>query len=206
MSRGKSRRAAQAEETQRLILEAALRLFTSKGYGATSVGDIAAEAGVAVPTVYTSIGPKPTLLHRLLDWVEQQADIRRLTEELLASQDPSQVLALQVSIARQLSEQCGEILAALASAAQVDREMAGAYQAGIARHREGSRTTANRLAQLGGLVGGVTTEQATAMIATLTLPAIWSSLHHDFGWSFDEAEDWIFATLRDRLLRTGQTS
>jgi AcrR family transcriptional regulator len=191
-----SRRATQAAETRQLILEAALRLFTTRGYGATSVADIAAEAGVAVPTVYTSVGPKPELLRRLLDWVEQRAAIPRLITELRDSQVPIEVLALQVRIARQLSEQCGDILAALASAAQVDAEMATAYQTGMERHRDGARTTAERLAMLGWLADGVTADQGAAMIATMTMPAVWRTLHQDFGWSFDDAEAWIFQTLR----------
>lgn len=202
MSRGKSRRAVQAAETQQLILDAALQLFTQKGYGATSVADIADAAGVAVTTVYTSVGPKPTLLHRLLDWAEQRADISGLMSELRASQDPVRVLGLQVSIARRLSERSGYVLAALASAAQVDPDMASTYAAGLARHRDGARKTADLLAQLGALSSGVTAERAAAMIATLTLPAIWSGFHRDFAWSFDEAEQWIFNTLRDNVLST----
>ncbi len=202
MSSGMSRRAQQAAETQQLILRAALKLFTAKGYGATSVGDIAAEAGVAVPTVYTSVGPKPELLRRMLDAIDQEADIPALAGELRTSPDATVVLRLQVRIARYLAERCGEILAALASAAQVDAELAGAYQAGIARHREGARATAERLSQLGGLAEGTDVSEAAAIIATLTRLEVWSSLHDDFGWGFDVVEDWISQTLDRQLLQS----
>ena len=58
------RRARQAEETREAILAAARRLFAARGYAATSMGDIAAEAGVALQTVYSSVGGK-SALHRL---------------------------------------------------------------------------------------------------------------------------------------------
>ncbi len=200
MSSGMSRRAQQAAETQQLILRAALKLFTAKGYGATSIGDIAAEAGVAVPTVYTSVGPKPELLRRMLDWVDQQADIPTLAGELRTSRDPARVLTLQVRIARYLAERCGDILTALASAAQVDSELAEAYQSGLERHREGARVTAERLSQLDALGEDSAVTKAAALIATLTRLEVWSSLHGDFGWSYDDAEDWISQTLSHQLL------
>jgi AcrR family transcriptional regulator len=55
--------------------------------GATSVGQIAEEAGVAVPTVYTSAGTKPALLRQLLDRMDQVAGIPELAAELMASDD-----------------------------------------------------------------------------------------------------------------------
>jgi len=202
MSSGMSRRAQQAAETQQLILRAALKLFTSKGYGATSIGDIAAEAGVAVPTVYTSVGPKPELLRRMLDAIDQQAEIPALAGELRTSTDPAVVLRLQVRIARYLAERCGEILAALASAAQVDAELADAYRSGLVRHRDGARATAERLSQLGGLADGVDVARAAAEIATLTRQENWSSLHDDFGWSYDEIEEWVSHVLERQLLQS----
>ena len=41
-----------------LICAAAYRLFSDKGYLATSIEDIAAEAGVARPTIFTAVGPE----------------------------------------------------------------------------------------------------------------------------------------------------
>ncbi len=200
MSSSRSRRDIQAAETRELILRSALTLFTSRGYGATSVADIAAAAGVAVPTIYTSVGPKPELLRRLLDLVDEQADIPRLAGELRASEDPNEVLTLAVRITRQLAERCGDILAALASAAQVDPEMAETYESGMQRSRDGARSTAERIAQLGALANEVTVEQATALIATLTQPEVWASLCATFGWTFDAAESWIVGTLREQVV------
>jgi len=50
-----------------LVREAAHRLFTTKGYLATSIEDIAAEAGVARPTVFSAVGPKPVILRTVVD-------------------------------------------------------------------------------------------------------------------------------------------
>ena len=52
----KTRKQIAAEETQRVIVEAASRLFLEHGYHATSIGSIASEAGVAVQTIYNAVG------------------------------------------------------------------------------------------------------------------------------------------------------
>ncbi|MBM0204160.1 TetR family transcriptional regulator [Micromonospora sp. STR1s_5] len=62
-----SRRQESAEQTRQLILDAAQDLFITQGYAATTVNDIAARARVAVATVYTSVGGKPTLLRALIE-------------------------------------------------------------------------------------------------------------------------------------------
>ena len=55
-------RAEQAAATRRAVLVAARKLFTTTGYAATTVADVARLAGVSVDTVYTSVGRKPELL------------------------------------------------------------------------------------------------------------------------------------------------
>ena len=50
-----------------LICAAAYRLFSDKGYLATSIEDIATEAGVARPTIFTAVGPKATILRLVVD-------------------------------------------------------------------------------------------------------------------------------------------
>jgi AcrR family transcriptional regulator len=49
------------------VLEAARELFTEHGYVATTIGAIAARAGVSLETVYAAFGNKRSLLAGLLD-------------------------------------------------------------------------------------------------------------------------------------------
>jgi AcrR family transcriptional regulator len=62
-----SRRREQAKENRRRILDAAHALFVTRGYGRTTIADVAAEAGVAPETVYSAFKNKPALLHRAWD-------------------------------------------------------------------------------------------------------------------------------------------
>src|SRR5246127_806175 len=59
-------RAQQARETRARILQAARVAFRDRGYGATTLADIARAAGVAEPTVRAVFKTKPNLIEHLL--------------------------------------------------------------------------------------------------------------------------------------------
>lgn len=54
------------------ILHAAARLFAGRGYGATSIDDIGAEAGVSGPAIYWHFAGKQALLAAMLTDVSEQ--------------------------------------------------------------------------------------------------------------------------------------
>lgn len=56
-----------SEKSRQQILDAALRLFSHRGYGATSVVDIATEANVSKGNVYHHFPDKETIFRSLLD-------------------------------------------------------------------------------------------------------------------------------------------
>lgn len=60
-------RARQAAATRTAVLRAARDLFVEQGYGATTVEQVAARAGVSKPTVFTAVGNKQTLLKVVRD-------------------------------------------------------------------------------------------------------------------------------------------
>src|SRR3954454_24934520 len=92
------RRRAQADATKRDILAAAQRLFERQGYGPTTMAAIAAEAGVALKTVYLAFETKSGVLQALWNVtlrgddgsvpVAEQAWYR----EMLAEPDPERQL------------------------------------------------------------------------------------------------------------------
>ena len=61
-----SRREQYAEETRQAIVDAARKLFAERGFFATKVDDIAAEARVSPATVYAVAGGKQGLLDELV--------------------------------------------------------------------------------------------------------------------------------------------
>src|ERR671935_1013059 len=85
------RRREQAAATRREILEAAQRLFERQGYAATTMAAVAAEAGVALKTVYVAFETKSGVLRALWNMllrgdndelpVAEQEWYRRVLEE-----------------------------------------------------------------------------------------------------------------------------
>src|SRR5690348_5623743 len=61
------RRKEQAAATRDAVLAAARNLFVEEGYRSTTVAGIARQAGVAVDTVYATIGRKPDLLREVVE-------------------------------------------------------------------------------------------------------------------------------------------
>jgi AcrR family transcriptional regulator len=61
------RRQRQAAETRAAVLSAAVARFGSRGWSATGMRDVAAEAGVSVETVYATVGSKAGLLLAAID-------------------------------------------------------------------------------------------------------------------------------------------
>ena len=62
-----TRRRQAAAHTRAAILDAARDLFTERGYTATAMTAIADRAGVALDTVYASVGRKPELARLLIE-------------------------------------------------------------------------------------------------------------------------------------------
>jgi AcrR family transcriptional regulator len=62
-----SGRQASAQRRREQILDAAEARFLAQGYGATTVGDIAEDAGVALDTIYKAFGGKAGLVRTIRD-------------------------------------------------------------------------------------------------------------------------------------------
>src|SRR6185312_14047209 len=60
-----ARRQEQARGTRLRVIDAARDLFVAKGYGRTTMADVAQRAGVATETVYAAFRNKPALLRQV---------------------------------------------------------------------------------------------------------------------------------------------
>jgi AcrR family transcriptional regulator len=199
------RRQQQAQATRRDILRAARRLFAERGYAATSVADLAHEAGVAVQTIYTSCGSKREIVLALVDMIDEEAGIAPIATRQAESDEPEEIISLAVRLTRQLNERCGDIVSALLSAASLEPDAAVAAEEGKRRHRDGSARTAAKLEGLGALRTGLSSEDATAMLATLTWRPMYAQLTQEHHWSYDQCEEWITTILTTTLLRRSRT-
>ena len=185
------RRAMQAEQTRHDILAAARRRFATQGYAATSLKDVATDAGVSVQTLYDSIGSKADLVRRLNDLVDIEANVGEIAATVGTEQDPRVIARIPARITRRLLERCDDILRAAFTGAQAEPELSVVVDEGGRRHRAGAASVAGRLAGLGALRPGLNADDAATTIAALADYRMALLLVDDHHLTLDELEDWI---------------
>jgi hypothetical protein len=68
------------------------------------------------------------------------------------------------------------------------------------RHEQGASRISQRLAWLGALRADMTPGRAAAVFSMMTSPTSWRQLTQGAGWSYDEGELWLAASLGQLLL------
>src|SRR6202035_3035336 len=93
-------RRQQADQTRDRILEAARRAISQNGFADATFEAIAAEAGVAAPTVYAAYGSKSGILQALMTRAAFNTTYENVVREALESDDPVTRLRFAARIAR----------------------------------------------------------------------------------------------------------
>ena len=199
-------RARQAAETRRRIVDAAARLFLRHGYAATSMNAIAAEAGVAVQTVYASVSTKRDILEAVI-----QARVRgdegdvALTagarwRAMEAEPDPRQKLAMFARIHREICEREAKLFAVLEVAAAVDHEAVPLLRDKERFRYEDQARVVRSLRRRGQLRAGLSARKAGDSVWALASERVYLALVQERSWSADQYETWLVDQLAAALL------
>ena len=194
-------RQRQAAETKKQIVRAARRLFVASGYAGTTVEQIAAEAGVAVATVYKAFGTKAAIARDLNDLIDEEAGTTSLAGRIEAETDPARLIALTVARLRTQHERCGDIIAAIRSGAAVDATLADVWAEGTRRYDDGIRKLTSKLRAEGALRPGIDQAQAAGLLSVLCSTEAFTDLTTRHGWTASQWETWTGSALRQLLLR-----
>ncbi len=197
-SRPVSLREERAAVTRGRITDAARRLFRSRGYGATTLTDVAREAGVAVQTIYAVYRSKPGILRALRESVQQQPEAEALFDEALREGDGDRKLALFASSIRQRWECGADVVAIHRDAATADRAIRAEVDKVLTIRRSGLGRLVRSLDDLSAADADV--KRATAILDALTLPEVYLELVDVHGWTPDEYEAWLGRSLRQQLI------
>ena len=192
-----SLRAARAADTRHRIEEAARHCFAERGYAATTLREVAAEAGVAVQTVYATFGSKATILRSLrLRVVGDVAADEAWAAALDASTVDAAVAAFAHSI-RLRWEHGADIVAANTDAARTDASIRAEVEAVSRVRRVGIGLLAAALARLDPRLEP--TERVTAMLEALTVTDAYAVLTGAHAWSPDDYEQWLARAIAHAL-------
>ena len=191
-------------EAPALVCEAAYRLFSTKGYLATSIEDIAAEAGVARPTVFTAVGPKPVILRAVVDQALAGDDApvpiaeRPWWREAIEEPDAVRSIQLYARNMCRISGRAGLVLRALETAASIDPEAAEVW----ARFQHQRRVGLHELAvSLTEKTDALRCDEDTITDTMWALaPNAYLRLVHDAGWPVERFQAWLADLLQRMFL------
>jgi AcrR family transcriptional regulator len=192
-----TRRREQAAATRRAILEAAQRLFERQGYASTTMAAIAAEAGVALKTVYVAFETKSGLLralwHLRLRGDEDDAPVaqRQWFREVLEEADPERQLRLNARNSRTVKVRAADLMRVMRDAAGADPDIADLWRRIQTDFLANQREIVDALDDRGALAPGLEPARAADVLWTLNHPDLWHLLVGERSWSADEYEQWF---------------
>lgn len=187
------------------ILQAAQERFESDGYEAARIEDIAAAAGVAIPTVYKVFTNKRKLLAAVVEAamagdVDAPVAEQPWWREQINEPSAARQLRLIARNARQIYDRAGPLLELLRGGARGDPELqAVAHNLEEERHRR-SRLSARALVEKGALRPGISAVEAARTLWTLTVPELYVRQVRELGLTADAYERWLASLLQHALL------
>ena len=191
IARNLTRREEYAQATRQAILDAARKLFAQRGYFATKVDDIAAEARVAPATVYAGGGGKRGLLDELIRIWTTDPIVEATITDIGASSDPVEIIREVSSVVRRMREEFADVMRLLLTTAPHDSNVAEQLRGATDVYRGAFVPIAQRLSDLGALRPGLDVEQAVDLLWFYFGYASLFTLHDDNSWSYERAEQWL---------------
>ncbi|GAA2528845.1 TetR/AcrR family transcriptional regulator [Winogradskya humida] len=187
-----------AQQTRAAVLRAALELFAEHGYARTTLAAVAARAGVALNTIYTSVGGKPALIRELVHDGTSDEVIDAAMTEILELSDGGKIL-------RRLAESSGEVirrqetlLRVLVDNAAADPAVAAAAQLSVERYQQRLAVAAGRLVAIDAVTEDVT---RTAQVLWFYFGTNAWAAADQLGWTVTEAATWLSTQAANALLR-----
>jgi len=202
-----SRRRQQAAETRIEILAAAQRRFERDGYAATTMAAVAAEAGVALKTVYVAFETKSGVLRGLwnlrLRGDDDSVPIARQAwyREVLDEPDPHRKLALNARNSRAGKTRIGPLFEVIRSAAPLDPDIQTLWSRIGTEYHANQRAIVESLDATGALKPDLDVPYATDILWTINHPTTWHLLVTERGWTHEQYERWCAEAACAQLLR-----
>jgi AcrR family transcriptional regulator len=205
-----TRRRAQADETRAAVVRAARDLFIERGYGNTTLTDIAGLAGVSVETIHKSVGAKATLLHKAWDITvggDQQDIVFHERPEVLAIRsepDLARRLMLHAAFSTQTAKRIAPFQLMVQSAAGTDPAAAAMLEEMGRQRLAGMTVMAAEAGKTGQLA--VPEDECRDVIWSMTDGMLWHRLVNERGWTNDRFAEWLGRVWVDSLVKKPRRS
>jgi AcrR family transcriptional regulator len=189
------RRLEQANATRAAIIDAAARLFAERGYGATTMASIAAEAQVSAKSVY-ALGDKAQLLTLALDRAIAGDDDTPLLERqqaqaVLTAATARDAVTLGAAMGAPMLLRLYPLYRAFEQAAATDAQIAALWKEYQRRRRHEVLLVVRSVEKESGLRPGLDTERATDVLWALIGWHPVALLVEERGWTSGQIQLWI---------------
>jgi AcrR family transcriptional regulator len=204
-------RAQSARRRRQAVLASARELFTERGYAATTVAAIASGAGVAVDTVYASVGRKPQLFRLLLETAlsgtdeEIPAQERDYVRQIQAAKSATEKIARYARAVTEIQPRIAPLLLTLRQAAETAPELTALWAEVAQRRAKNMRLFAADLATTGELRRDLELDEVADIVWSMNAAEYWLLLVHERGWSAQRFERWLVDAWSRLLLESAVT-
>jgi len=199
-----TRRSEAAARTRAAILDAARQLFTERGYAATPMTAIAERAGVALDTVYASVGRKPQLARLLIETAisgtgqavpAEQRDYVRATQ---AAPDAATKIDIYAKAVAAIAPRLAPVLSIIQQAAPAEPELATLWEQIAERRAANMRLFVADLAAVSPL--RLDLDEAADIVWATNATELYQLLTGQRGWTPQRYERFLADTWRRLLL------
>jgi AcrR family transcriptional regulator len=193
-------RRAQAEATRGAVLDAARDLFLERGYGATTVDQVAERAGVSKPTVFSAVGNKQMLLRTVRDIAIAGDDEpvpvseRPLSLRIRAEPDRGRAIELLARHLTGVAQRYGRLYQVLRAAAESgEPDLREVWEAEEQERLVGARVWIDVLARKDGgpTSPGFGRRTAVDVLWLLMAPDHFNRFVHQRGWTAKRYQRWL---------------
>jgi AcrR family transcriptional regulator len=202
-TRRRQRAEQERQATHRRVIDAARALFLGRGYVATTMADIAREAGVALQSVYKAGRSKADLLHEVRDLAvagdDQQVMLLDRPEYAAIRAEPDAVRQVEMfaSLIATTMERLAPVWVAYREAAAVDAKAAADL---VATQRRRYHTFVNVIGAIPEQRLRRSAAQATDTAWAIASPEVYLLLRSVLDWDAPRCAAWLTQTLADVLL------
>jgi len=203
----RSSRQAAAQATRRTILESARFLFLENGYTGTTMPSIAQASGVALDTIYATVGKKSTLFRLLVETAISGADEsiaaenRDYVRAIRAEPQAALKLKIYATALRHIQQRLAPLFLVLQAAAPLDPDLQALWQEISLRRASNMRLFAKDIASTGKLRNDLPETVAADIIWSMNSPEFYLLLVGQRGWSPEQFERWLADSWAKLLLK-----
>ena len=202
-----TRRRERAEQERRVtrqrVMEAACTLFLERGYVATTMADIARDAGVALQSVYKVGHSKAELLHQVRDVAVAGDDEQVMLLDrpelvaIRAETEPERQVGMLASLVAMTMQRLAPVWVAYREAAAVDAKAAADL---VTAHQRRHHTFTNVIGAIPEHRLRYSPDESAETAWAVASPEVYLLLSSVVGWSADRYAEWLSRTLVDLLL------